>query len=94
MRLSGLAVPLAGRHYKLHGGAQSAASLMSRCEDNCALIRLDWVTCCVQVGERYGVEWLTANVVPQLVHLSESKNYQLKVRRPPCRPPPPAAGSE
>jgi len=48
--------------------------------DNCALIRLDFVTTMKRVGETYGGEWLIAQIMPairQLHTTSEKSNYQL-----------------
>lgn len=49
-----------------------------RATDNCAKIRFDWVECCKQIGEVYGVEWLESNVVATILQLQNEKNYQLK----------------
>jgi len=48
--------------------------------DNCALIRTDWVKCCAEVAavEGFGARWVEEHVLPKLLELSDSKNYQLK----------------
>ena len=50
----------------------------SRAEDNCALIRNDWILCCKDIGAVYGSEWIQTHVLPTLNTLTEMKNYQFK----------------
>jgi hypothetical protein len=52
----------------------------ARAEDNCALIRVDWILCCKGIGdvEGYGSEWLKPHILPALDKLTDQKNYQLK----------------
>jgi len=48
--------------------------------DNCALIRTDWVQCCVDVAQvaGFGAGWVEEHVLPKLLESVDMKNYQMK----------------
>lgn len=58
----------------------SGGTFTARAEDNCALIRHDWILCCKDVGDvqGYGSEWLKSHILPALEKLTDQKNYQFK----------------
>ena len=58
------------------GGEKKAFANCS--QDNCALIRTDWVQVCLNVAEVYGKGWLVEQIVPIVEKCDEQKAYQVK----------------
>ena len=60
-------------------------SFKARAEDNCALIREDWIKCCAEIGrdikikdEAAARDWVLNNILETLEELCGKKNYQFK----------------
>jgi len=47
-------------------------------EDNCALIRTDWVTAVQRMAAKFGTTWLSDNIVPIIEKCAQNKNYQVR----------------
>jgi len=54
-------------------------SFIKRAQDNCALIRLEFVTTCVKIGGSYEESrWIENNIVEVIEKAADEKNYQFK----------------
>ena len=59
-------------------GGDAAEGFVSFANDNCALIRTDWIKCCQEIGAAYGAVWLEQNVLEAILQKNHSPNYQMQ----------------